>query len=447
MKINLLITGLILCLGFAISSIASNTGKEVKHFTDTKTIPEINDKHKVAVPIAHEVPVTSTYRFVKKDENKIVDNDSTMLAFFEALYTLKAESTDTTEVLSVVHIGDSHIQAGYLTGRVMRNFQHEFGNAGRGLVVPLKLARTNEPNDYFITSTNQWKGGRLIQKNRTLPVGVGGIGVETQSKAVNFTLRLGEKNGSGYEFNQITVFSDEKAPVLDSDVAIDSVSSVTTDYSFAYKLRLDTLTDSIRLKGSCNTTSSNPLYYGFSLENGSSGVLYHSIGINGAHYADYVNSYAFKQTQVLAPKLIIISLGTNEAFGRNLKETVLKYQIDETIAKIKQENPNSLLLITTPPECYVKKRVNKKVIYEPNAKVAKVRDVLIDYAKEKGIAYWDLYEVTGGKGSCKNWYSSKLMSRDHIHFTQDGYQLQGDLLYNALISGYNEYVANRNRLQ
>ncbi|MGL4328402.1 MAG: SGNH/GDSL hydrolase family protein, partial [Tannerellaceae bacterium] len=94
-----------------------------------------------------------------------------------------------------------------------------------------------------------------------------------------------------------------------------------------------------------------------------------------------------------------------------------------------------------------KKRVNKKVIYEPNAKVAKVRDVLIDYAKEKGIAYWDLYEVTGGKGSCKNWYSSKLMSRDRIHFTQDGYQLQGDLLYNALISGYNEYVANRNRLQ
>ena len=44
--------------------------------------------------------------------------------------------------------GFAHIQAGHLSGRVMRLFQQAFGNAGRGWIAPL-LSKTNEPDDYF----------------------------------------------------------------------------------------------------------------------------------------------------------------------------------------------------------------------------------------------------------------------------------------------------------
>ena len=49
--------------------------------------------------------------------------------------------------------GDSHIQAGHLSGRVMRLFPTGVsGNAGRGWIAPFKLSKTNEPDDYFIKS-------------------------------------------------------------------------------------------------------------------------------------------------------------------------------------------------------------------------------------------------------------------------------------------------------
>lgn len=38
----------------------------------------------------------------------------------------------------------------------MAELQKTFGNAGRGLIVPLKLAKTNEPRDYSIISDIDW---------------------------------------------------------------------------------------------------------------------------------------------------------------------------------------------------------------------------------------------------------------------------------------------------
>ena len=63
--------------------------------------------------------------------------------------------------MRIVHIGDSHIQADMATGYTRRILQQEFGDAGRGLIVPLKLASTNEPLDYAITSTSQFDVSRL----------------------------------------------------------------------------------------------------------------------------------------------------------------------------------------------------------------------------------------------------------------------------------------------
>ena len=33
-----------------------------------------------------------------------------------------------------------------------------------------------------------------------------------------------------------------------------------------------------------------------------------------------------------------------------------------------------------------------------------------------------------------------LSARDRIHFNVKGYELQGNLLYDAIIKGYNDYV-------
>ncbi|MCD8177841.1 MAG: hypothetical protein LUE98_10590 [Tannerellaceae bacterium] len=79
---------------------------------------------------------------------RIADPAHTLTGFTKAMQRLKEEK-DTT--LTIVHLGDSYIQAGFLTGRVMRLLHAEYGNAGRGWIAPFKLSKTNEPLDYFFT--------------------------------------------------------------------------------------------------------------------------------------------------------------------------------------------------------------------------------------------------------------------------------------------------------
>ena len=58
-------------------------------------------------------------------------------------------------------------------------------------------------------------------------------------------------------------------------------------------------------------------------------------------------------------------------------------------------------------------------------------------------AYWDLYSVLGGINSAKTLVENNILSRDGVHFKKDGYELLSELLYNAFLNKYNDYVRYR----
>lgn len=65
------------------------------------------------------------------------------------------------------------------------------------------------------------------------------------------------------------------------------------------------------------------------------------------------------------------------------------------------------------------------------------------YAKDHRLLVWDMYDVVGGKRrACTNWTEAKLMRPDHVHYLPEGYILQGNLLYQAIIQAYNDYVSH-----
>ena len=71
-----------------------------------------------------------------------------------------------------------------------------------------------------------------------------------------------------------------------------------------------------------------------------------------------------------------------------------------------------------------------------NPNTAKVEEVFMELAKENNGSVWNLYRVMGGFGGSKKWVANSLMQKDHIHFKREGYQLIGNLLYNAIIEQY-----------
>ena len=67
---------------------------------------------------------------------------------------------------------------------------------------------------------------------------------------------------------------------------------------------------------------------------------------------------------------------------------------------------------------------------------------IVEVACREGLACWDLFASTGGKNSSARWRKTGLMGRDRVHFTKEGYQEQGILLYRALMQTYNRYIAD-----
>lgn len=184
-------------------------------------------------------------------------------------------------------------------------------------------------------------------------------------------------------------------------------------------------------------------------------MFYHAIGNNGATYDSYnrIGSVGLG-INPLQPDLVIISLGTNEAFGR-ADYSGFKRSVNQLVSNIRLANPDALLLLTTPMECHKsvtskkkvrvrnKRRKGRKATYRTvtkttrsyavNRNIAPLRQAILDYGKANGIAVYDWYEVAGGDGASASWISSDLFAKDRVHHTQKGYNLEGRLLYDAIM--------------
>lgn len=359
-------------------------------------------------------------------------------------------------VINIVHIGDSHIQAGFLTGRVMRRMQEYFGNAGRGFIAPLKLSKVNEPDDYYISSViREWTSGRCIQREKKTPIGVGGIGIQTISPSVNFDISIGPVNGAGYEFNRAVIYRCEKSmPMLPVGVLKDSIETKLSLKTASPGVMTDTffincLTDTLQLQSTRRKQGTDELlpassftntYFGFNLTNGGAGVLYHNVGVNSAMFVNFTDPVYIQQLALLNPSLLIISMGTNETFGRRFNSPEFAGQVRVFITLVKKYLPETTLLLTTPPECYKRVTVNKKRTYVRNENSELAAAAIVRIAEEENLACWDMFKATGGKNSSRLWYENKLMGRDRIHFTKEGYYDQAELLFRALMKRYNEHL-------
>lgn len=380
------------------------------------------------------------YSFVNYEADTI-KNARLLTNFFSKL--LKLENGDTSQI-NIVHIGDSHIQADFITREVRKNLQLRFGNAGRGLVFPLRVTGTNEPADYRSASGAVWSVTRINSQMRNPEPGIAGISMQTQQSGDFFELTTFNHDDLDYSFNQVVLIhskdslqydcrissSPEKQGYLMSALPADPGDCITI-VPFLHSTNFVRIqTEATELNQQSATIN------GIILQNSKPGIMYHSIGINGAHFSDYNQSpLFFRQLQLLKPDLIIISLGTNEGANVKITEDEVVTEVIKMVQNIKAAAPSTGLLLTTPADDYFRKKYK-------NPYLESVQRSLLKCAEMEQLATWDLYSVTGGFGSCIQWRSAGLLQRDGIHYNKPGYSLQGQLLYNALIDSYLKYAAD-----
>src|ERR1019366_7301974 len=108
--------------------------------------------------------------------------------------------------INILQIGDSHIQADFLSAQVRTDFQTDFGNAGRGVVVPLHVAGSNEPFNYKITSNVACNSKRCVFVDKPMPIGIGGVTITTTDESISFRIKTFDYPPLNYGFNKVTLF-------------------------------------------------------------------------------------------------------------------------------------------------------------------------------------------------------------------------------------------------
>jgi lysophospholipase L1-like esterase len=380
------------------------------------------------------------FRLVKEEEN-ILHNATSLNTFFEKLYQLRSKKNGR---VNMVQIGDSHIQADFFSGAVRQHLNLNFGNGGRGLIFPWKLARTNEAFGVTTYSPSVWDVNKIINPDLTTPIGICGAALKTLDKDAVFTIKTTNFPSLNYRFDRLTVFylKNPKSyhfivkDSLNEDVAF--IGPYTFEQANTSKVQLPFATNQVSIKALQSVNTQNQaVLFGVNLENDKPGVIFHSIGVNSAKYRHYLSArYFAEQTAALTPDLFILSLGTNEALEYPYSDPHLANHIDSLINQLKRANPQAQFIITTPSDSYKKKT-------KRNPGVELVRTTIIDYANKHNLAYFDLYEASGGKHSADRWKKVNYLRADGIHFSVDGYRLQGNMLYGAIIKAFNEYVLYR----
>ncbi|AWH83714.1 peptidoglycan-binding protein [Flavobacterium album] len=439
--------------------------------------------------------VTDTTEIVVADN--IITNSSSLKLFFEKLYFLESQKGGK---VNIVHIGDSHIQADLMTGIIRKTLQARFGNAGCGFTFPYQLAKTNGSYNVRFNSNASWNSRRNIYTPEPgMEVGLSGIALETREnfvvelnvrdtaydfntlkiitpgnapgfdvatssktivlestvpKKITHKIKKGEVLGSIADKYNVTVAQLKKANGLKSDniragktLKIPTSEMQKKEVKRSEFIPLPITADSLsnyyhsdealsKIYLLPNNDRKEYTLSGLVLEKDDPGLLYHSIGVNGAKASDY-NKYPlfFDQLPALQPDLIVISLGTNESFDKMIPNDYIT-QLNLFIDKVKAKNPDVCVLVMTPPPSMFKRKY-------PNTFAAGYAKSILMQETAKNYASWDLFSEMGGLFSVNRNAAQGLMAGDKVHYSKPGYEKQGMLFTEALLNAYDNFKTNR----
>lgn len=332
-------------------------------------------------------------------------------------------------LFTVVYLGDSHIQADFGGSVVRERLAEAAGGAGRGFITPFKLSGTNEPVDYTFDIDCQFVASRLLKMPWATDMTFSGIGIKPMAK--EFAIKISCKTA----FDRITFHYSGAQPVVASAVTegdtIHFVSWIPGPGRIAVEL-METV-DEVAI----GFVAESPVTFaGAVLAYADAGTFVHSIGNNGATYSTYglVDNIG-KGLAGLNPDLIMIALGTNEAFGKTSTEEML-VDIDHLVSMIKRQNPEAQILLITPTECFKRvytsraRRRRRKATKTVNTKTLQMRNAILKYGATHNIAVYDTYAIAGQAADLEG---EGILSKDGVHYTAKGYRIWGNLLADALL--------------
>lgn len=343
--------------------------------------------------------------------------------------------------VSVLHIGGSHVQADFFSNQVRLNMDslNLDLKTSRGLIFPFSVAKTNNPTNYKVKYKGAWTPARNVSRKHNTRLGMTGMAVTTKDENAEIVVHLNPSDSTKrWAFDQLRIlgYAEEGHVVprlmLNSTHFLDGVLDTLTS---SYLFEMPEPTDSFVVVFSQRDSLLHPFTLtGFLPMNEEDGVVYHSIGVNGASVPSYLRCEDLERDlNLIKPDLVVFGIGINDAVGRHFSDSLFISNYGQLIKRIETVSPNCAYIFVTNNDSYRRIRRGR---YQVNTNGPLARQAFYSLAERHKAGVWDLFEIMGGLSSMPSWEKAGLAKKDKVHFTTKGYQLIGDLFYNALISSY-----------
>jgi len=392
-------------------------------------------------PIARDfnlLQLEEKYEFIQYKENKLdfFGQSKPWKNLFDKMETLAFAGTGR---ISIVHMGGSHVQGGFLPDKIRYNLtQMLYGAEGeRGLVFPYELAKTNSPRSIKSKWTGKWTGCKSSVSSESCGWGMSGINATTYDKDASLSMRVFNYDSVAYQFDEVLIYS-SAGKIASMQVTLDNAEQIYCEQEQPYlHFKLSAITDSLQLRIISKDSTQN--YFtleGLYLRNSRSGLTYSAIGVNGASTGSYLKCERMdQQLESLKADLVIFGIGVNDANvpEKDFNAKIYEARYDSLIEKYKRVNTNTCFLFVTNNDTYYQKS-------HPNRNAIQVRETMVRLAEKHNGAVYDFFGIMGGLGSIKKWQNESLAAQDKIHLSKKGYELQADMMSIAIREAFGHYL-------
>ncbi|MGA2741607.1 MAG: GDSL-type esterase/lipase family protein [Bryobacteraceae bacterium] len=362
------------------------------------------------------------------------DRNGALDYFYAALW--RTERGTSLAITRILHYGDSPTTADLITGDTRQLLQKRYGDAGHGFTLIGKPWAWYEHRGVELSS-HGWQmdpGTRWDLRNGLF--GLGGVAFSGRTGAYSrVTLRDPTQTRLEVWFlhqpdGGTIAISSAGQPI--GSIATEAPSRTPGFASFELEPGTATLEFS---------TEGTVRLFGITLEKRKTGVVYDSIGLNGASVSVpaliFNESHWAEELRHRNPDLVILNYGTNESSFAAFLTREYEIELREAIRRLRAALPDASILVMSPMD---RGQKNGGEI-ETLPTIPRIVDIQRRVAAELHCGFFNTFEVMGGAGTMARWYDSqpRLVSADFIHPTPAGARIIAQAFVKELIAGLNRY--------
>ncbi len=398
-----------------------------------------------ALPEDNRVPLDAEELAKAAGSVAIEDAASAMDAFYKHLAsTIRGDKGAVTRIL---HYGDSVVASDYISGTMRRRMQERFGDVGHGWLLIANPWEWYFHNDVGHRASGDWSMSRITGPlTRDGFYGLGGVSFHTAATATA-TFSTLPAGLYGRNVSRFDVYYLEQPGGGDFQMEVKDQPPVRvstrgeTPVSRKASISIPDGPGSMTVR---TLGGGDVRMFGVVMERQGPGVAYDALGALGGRASLWqsMNADHWKEQFALRePSLIVVQYGTNESEDGGVNEPQYRKFLGDLIDKIKAGAPGASILVAAPLDRAEKDEDGN---YRSSKVIVRLVELQHEIAKAHEVAFWNTWRAMGGKGSMGKWVKKGLANSDLTHPSPPGSALIGDLMFKAVVTGYDAY-ASRNK--